>query len=736
MRSIHADLTTAQQSASRVPYIQIILTSRDRGTTFTYRTTDANTRIAYVLTSEGRYGGGIQSAGDGIEYSCEIRLRDEDRDIDTQDFKGYRVDIDWGYNTTSGDKSDTLGPHFVFRQRRISAQGELYIELYCLSLLDYVSILFPNKSTGDALAWTGDTKVKHILMSLLAGSPATAVVVADDTVYSSKTTHAGDFTNTFDLLPAVFNTDDALYIGSTEPFDHVTIDLTTPGVGTWALAWQYYNGSIWSDLTLTHPTVTGIELFKNSADFHNLGFVAFNRPTNWAARNHYVHFATAFPNEDLYYIKISPSSVTGITTSPDATHIRVSQDLGVQLDTSDAAQDEDEMPHLDTTYQSMTKDITRAILESTLLGIYTRKEGFHLEYIDNTESSPDYTFSLTSGHNFFQAIQETQPVVPNKLTYVDDVPGSTTYSGSSENTASTGALGDIDMVLVDAAIGSNAEALLYATRRMKQLVRDANQGTFSAPLSVNLEMWDLVQIVDARIDETYIGRVSNIVRTWDYDAGRYDIDVVLGGQSAFSIVSYEQQYPREIVEFPDDQKYLLSVPQVEMPQSFYLPVPRSFRLGGPEAIAPMERTEFEVHTGRIIEYGPGQRYPESVISARRTGSLYTPPPSSPGGSQVRSHAVSKAQDIMDAYYIRDDHFTRAREEAKLLDMQRTPERSHSALVKEFDDSAGTVDRIHSFDLFGSGQTGRPLTSFQSQRGLISHARERARNISSYISGVR
>ena len=95
MRTLHADLTTSQQSSSATPYVKVTFTSRDGATTRTYATNDGTNKLVTVQQAEGRFNGHIPMVGSAVgEVSMIIRIRDADKSILALDHKGYRCDID------------------------------------------------------------------------------------------------------------------------------------------------------------------------------------------------------------------------------------------------------------------------------------------------------------------------------------------------------------------------------------------------------------------------------------------------------------------------------------------------------------------------------------------------------------------------------------------------------------------------------------------------------------------
>jgi len=110
MRTLHADLTTAQQAVSGTPYIRLVFTKG--ATTKTY-----TTRLKRLVHVEQPYGS-----------IAQIWL--DNADLGVEDITGYYVDIGYGYNTTSGDRYSSAPRLWVIQQSEESEQGRLEAVLY------------------------------------------------------------------------------------------------------------------------------------------------------------------------------------------------------------------------------------------------------------------------------------------------------------------------------------------------------------------------------------------------------------------------------------------------------------------------------------------------------------------------------------------------------------------------------------------------------------------------------
>lgn len=544
MRTLHADLTTAQKDASRTPYIKLTIISRDRATTRTYQTTDATNRILFVQQAEGRFGGDIVSPGSRQPVAGIIRLKDHDNSLIGLDWKGYRVDIDWGFNTSSGNRVPDTGPEplFVINQKSFTLEGELILELHLMSLWGYVRTLWLNTTTAGPLEFKrGDASlertVKQILHELLGGvwdisdpdpnlwNSAAVQFDASGPTYTIYTDKAGDVTADnvliFPTTPAV---GDIFYVAQINQFDRVTWDLTTVGSGL-TLAVEYWNGTTWA---LTQNGVDGTSSFSTGV----LKVMKFDRPTDWATKNMDADVDSAFPNKALYYIRFRLTAVSA-PAQPKATRIFVAMDLAVSLDTTNSLANFDYKPTYKSNFQQNISSTLDAILGRTRLGIVAEEFWFSARYIDNAQATPDYTYG--TDHDFHAGMLKDAPIVPNKITVTNIPPsGATRFEGSASNSSSITALGTITEVRVQPEIANDAEGAAQAQVLIDALVRDAAQADLDVPMNVGQEMWDLVETQDTRSGKTFKGRVSQLVRR--YEPGIYRLRIIMGDANKLSVV--------------------------------------------------------------------------------------------------------------------------------------------------------------------------------------------------------
>jgi hypothetical protein len=103
-----------------------------------------------------------------------------------------------------------------------------------------------------------------------------AAIADDGGVFTDETTAANEATaNDMTLLPAVPVASDGYYFGSAQQFRRLDVNVSTVGTGTYTLAYEYWNGSIWTSLTV----VDGTTNFKSSG----VNTITFTPPGDWAA---------------------------------------------------------------------------------------------------------------------------------------------------------------------------------------------------------------------------------------------------------------------------------------------------------------------------------------------------------------------------------------------------------------------------------------------------------------------
>lgn len=113
-------------------------------------------------------------------------------------------------------------------------------------------------------------------------------------------------------------------------------------------------------------------------------------------------------------------------------------------------------------------------------------------------------------HIFYSEVNRNRLVIPNKVTVKTYASAGTAYSGTAASSASFNLLAIEDfrqMPLVsDAQAGSIVSAIIT------RLENSANKGSATVPMNVGAEVWDYVNVVDARQGNSQAGNIGMLTR--------------------------------------------------------------------------------------------------------------------------------------------------------------------------------------------------------------------------------
>ncbi len=532
-RTLPGDLTTSQVANTGTPYVKLVFHSFDRGTTRSYATDDSPNRILQVQQAEGRFGSHTLAEGRPQVISSIIRLDNADASLSSTDFKGYRVYIEWGFNTSSGNITSRSGPEFVISQEILSDEGIDYVELYTINLWEMANQLFVNIGNTFPLSYTNggvnETKVSHILLELLGGGALDDCTVDDGTVFTDYTTEAEDTTGVVTLFPTTPATNDAAYFGQLLKFDRITLDVTQIlSSGTITLTWEYWNGASWASLTALTPSTGAVANTHVAFTSTGIQIEAFDVPSDWAA-------VAVDGGTSMFFIRARVSATSTPSQAIQATRIFAGLNFAFALDTSDAGQGDDFKPTYVSQVGSRLGPVIGDILGFTLLGIHVREDGFHASFIDAGQASPDLIYDLDDGpHTFFIHTESQSVTIPNRILVVsgnlDD--GAAAFFSDITNSLCNDSesqleIGIIPTIIEDPSITSEAEGNTQASRILNQLKRDKVQGRVEVPLDCGAEIWDEVRVQDDRTGNSTDARVSQIIRV--YQSGQYVMQIITGG---------------------------------------------------------------------------------------------------------------------------------------------------------------------------------------------------------------
>lgn len=554
MRTLHADLTTAQHQDSSTPYIELNFRSRDGATTRSFKTTDGTNRVQLVQQAEGRYGGTIAVPG-SQDISAVIQLRDADNSLVVLDWKGYRLDIAWGYNTDSGDKAvhDSTfqngegEPLYVIRQRSVSSEGDLYLELECASLWGILNRLWLNRTSQATIEYkkgtSNEADLIEIVHELLGGStpgtPATptlgtVVTQVDSGTYTSYASESRnrDLNDVLLVPEDGSGVGDATYFGLDGKFNRISINLSTGGTGSWGIEWEFWNGSSWTSLspqplnnrTFNTPSPNGHLVLIDCGDSHLSSWTAINLNTTGFGG---AGPDSAFPNSTLFYIRARVSSQSSFSVRPAASFVTMAMDFASEMN-DDTAAEIGFKPNYESVLGERLADTLKGVQTRVRLRTVLKRDGFHTRLIDKNQVGQDYSYSLSGDHTFFSAVLEDGPIIPNEVVVISVDPGvAGGVEGSASDAGSIASIGNITWVVKEESVTTEGEADSVAQAVIDSLIWDTVAGDIEVPMNIGQEIWDKVEVIDSRSGETFTGFVSGLERI--YEPGTYKLRIQMGG---------------------------------------------------------------------------------------------------------------------------------------------------------------------------------------------------------------
>lgn len=140
---------------------------------------------------------------------------------------------------------------------------------------------------------------------------AALAVVHDesDTDYLlSAASGGGGITSDYQMFPDVPAENDAVYFGGAAPFGVISIDVDTVATyGADSLAWEYWNGSAWTALTIVWDE-TDTTANDGLRSFQQDGVIIFSAPTDWAS--------TSVNGQAGYWVRARANATVNITQVP------------------------------------------------------------------------------------------------------------------------------------------------------------------------------------------------------------------------------------------------------------------------------------------------------------------------------------------------------------------------------------------------------------------------------------
>ncbi len=129
-------------------------------------------------------------------------------------------------------------------------------------------------------------------------------VQQDGSVFTEFTTEAQSAAlNDLPLLPSAPSVNDAWYFGCDNPCSIITTDIDTPGVGTWTITYEYWNGVSFAGLANVDDRTSG---FTSSGKLST----SWDMPSNWATRT------TTGSSVSSYWGRARVTAFSSISTQP------------------------------------------------------------------------------------------------------------------------------------------------------------------------------------------------------------------------------------------------------------------------------------------------------------------------------------------------------------------------------------------------------------------------------------
>jgi len=143
----------------------------------------------------------------------------------------------------------------------------------------------------------------EISREVAIGAPVGGAVADDGGVQTDETVQANnDTANDMTLLPPVPAVNDAYYFGRPSLWDWIELRMGTAGNGIWDIAWEYWNGTVWSFLDDVSDGTSGFRVSGTR-------LVSFTRPGDWTQ-------ATIGGIANLYWVRARVAAYTSVVTQP------------------------------------------------------------------------------------------------------------------------------------------------------------------------------------------------------------------------------------------------------------------------------------------------------------------------------------------------------------------------------------------------------------------------------------
>ncbi len=172
-------------------------------------------------------------------------------------------------------------------------------------------IIWNDTATPNVNAGVDANIFEHFAADTFGAAWATFARRDDGGAFTDYTAAAGTRFSYEDVLPmrAAPVLNDAWYLGHTGKFSTAVHYITVPGVGNYAITWEYWNGGAWAAIPGAVDDTAGYTVGGYKA-------VHFAQPANWQT-------TSVNGSAQLYFIRGRVSAFVALTTQPKVTFVRL-----------------------------------------------------------------------------------------------------------------------------------------------------------------------------------------------------------------------------------------------------------------------------------------------------------------------------------------------------------------------------------------------------------------------------
>jgi len=244
------------------------------------------------------------------------------------------------------------------------------------------------------------------------------------------------------------------------------------------------------------------------------------KPLGWLMQvNAGVPWVTEWVDRDCaYWYEYTPTAAGGIDCFDHCTAYEVVYDSEDSL--IDTYQPKDAFKIFEG--DSRLVAINRLLFYTGCVKIVKADGKIHVFVPTTTGITYKSEYSLESGHTFFSKAIRNALVIPNRIIVKSLKEDDDQYSGEKTDPTSY-ALLPITGRPIRTSLTGNAQGLSIATAMISRLVMDAQRGAASVPMNLGSEVFDYDIVTDSRQDDSRVGNLGYIRRSWNPEAKEFNM---------------------------------------------------------------------------------------------------------------------------------------------------------------------------------------------------------------------